>query len=210
MERHTQGIRFMESDVLTAGASVTTFKTPFATFGVGICYDLRFPQLATLMADHHGCDMLLYPGAFNTVTGPKHWELLQRARYAASRGDALLCSSCTHLTLHVFVLARSWSTTPSPHLFSQQGGGQPVLGGHCFASTRRGSLIPGVGTLYSRLSLGRGQGDLRREAGSDCWRGRSRGERKVQDERAAEGAEEDRHLHLCREGLTTLYDILVV
>lgn len=27
-----------------------------------------------------GCDMLLYPAAFNMTTGPLHWELLQRAR----------------------------------------------------------------------------------------------------------------------------------
>jgi len=27
-----------------------------------------------------GADMILYPGAFNLVTGPMHWELLLRAR----------------------------------------------------------------------------------------------------------------------------------
>ena len=27
-----------------------------------------------------GCDLLVYPGAFNTTTGPLHWELMQRAR----------------------------------------------------------------------------------------------------------------------------------
>lgn len=27
-----------------------------------------------------GCDMLLYPAAFNLTTGPLHWELLQRSR----------------------------------------------------------------------------------------------------------------------------------
>lgn len=27
-----------------------------------------------------GCSILLYPGAFNTTTGPAHWELLQRSR----------------------------------------------------------------------------------------------------------------------------------
>lgn len=27
-----------------------------------------------------GCDMLLYPAAFNMTTGPLHWELLQRGR----------------------------------------------------------------------------------------------------------------------------------
>ena len=26
-----------------------------------------------------GCKLLLYPGAFNTTTGPMHWELLIRA-----------------------------------------------------------------------------------------------------------------------------------
>lgn len=25
---------------------------------------------------------MIYPGAFNTTTGPLHWDLLQRARYA--------------------------------------------------------------------------------------------------------------------------------
>ena len=28
-----------------------------------------------------GCHVLIYPGAFNTTTGPLHWELLQRARF---------------------------------------------------------------------------------------------------------------------------------
>lgn len=29
---------------------------------------------------NEGCDMLIYPAAFNMTTGPLHWELLQRAR----------------------------------------------------------------------------------------------------------------------------------
>lgn len=27
-----------------------------------------------------GCQLLVYPGAFNMTTGPAHWELLQRGR----------------------------------------------------------------------------------------------------------------------------------
>jgi omega-amidase len=27
-----------------------------------------------------GCSVLIYPGAFNMTTGPKHWELLARGR----------------------------------------------------------------------------------------------------------------------------------
>lgn len=27
-----------------------------------------------------GCDMLVYPAAFNMTTGPLHWDILQRGR----------------------------------------------------------------------------------------------------------------------------------
>ena len=47
--------------------------------GLGICYDVRFPELALLYAKQ-GCKMLCYPGAFNMTTGPAHWELLLRSR----------------------------------------------------------------------------------------------------------------------------------
>ena len=73
-------ITFKESDTLSAGDSVTTFEMePFGRVGVGICYDIRFPEQAMLMRSR-GCSLLVYPGAFNMTTGPAHWELLQRAR----------------------------------------------------------------------------------------------------------------------------------
>lgn len=75
------GIRFKESDTLTGGSTVSTFDAgePFGQIGVGICYDIRFPELAMCMIKR-GCRMLIYPGAFNLTTGPSHWELLQRGR----------------------------------------------------------------------------------------------------------------------------------
>ena len=46
------GITFRESDALCAGDEVTTFDIPGinVTAGVGICYDIRFPELSALMA----------------------------------------------------------------------------------------------------------------------------------------------------------------
>ncbi|CAH0587886.1 unnamed protein product [Chrysodeixis includens] len=73
------GIRFKESEVLTAGDEITTFCFKGIKIGLGICYDVRFFEMAQLMAKE-GCSMLLYPGAFNLTTGPMHWELLARAR----------------------------------------------------------------------------------------------------------------------------------
>ncbi|XP_004925045.1 omega-amidase NIT2 isoform X1 [Bombyx mori] len=72
-------ITFKESEVLSAGDKITSFDFLGSKIGIGICYDLRFPEMAHLMAKE-GCSLLIYPGAFNMTTGPRHWELLGRAR----------------------------------------------------------------------------------------------------------------------------------
>jgi predicted amidohydrolase len=72
---------FRESETLSAGQNYTVVETQFGLkIGVGICYDIRFPEYAMVCAQHYDVRLLAYPGAFNTVTGPLHWELLQRAR----------------------------------------------------------------------------------------------------------------------------------
>ncbi|XP_055524472.1 omega-amidase NIT2 [Wyeomyia smithii] len=73
------GITFRESDVLTGGDQLAVIPVDGAKIGIGICYDIRFDELARLYRNQ-GCDMLIYPGAFNMKTGPLHWELLARAR----------------------------------------------------------------------------------------------------------------------------------
>lgn len=72
-------MKFTESDTLSPGNSFTVIDTEFCKIGVAICYDIRFPELAMKYAQA-GAKFLIYPGAFNMVTGPAHWELLQRAR----------------------------------------------------------------------------------------------------------------------------------
>ncbi len=73
------GQRFKESETLTPGGDVTVFDTEFGRIGLGICYDIRFPELSRLMADE-GARVILFPAAFNMTTGPAHWELTFRAR----------------------------------------------------------------------------------------------------------------------------------
>ncbi|CAH1992902.1 unnamed protein product [Acanthoscelides obtectus] len=70
---------FKESDVLHPGNELVTFDFEGIKVGLGICYDLRFEELAKLYRIM-GCHLLIYPGAFNMTTGPIHWELLQRSR----------------------------------------------------------------------------------------------------------------------------------
>ena len=70
-----------ESDRMTAGdALCRSIATPFCSIGLGICYDLRFPEVARELA-LDGCDLLLFPAAWHD--GPNkslHWETLLRAR----------------------------------------------------------------------------------------------------------------------------------
>jgi len=73
------GISFQESKTLSRGMEITVVKTALCTFGLAICYDIRFPELARLMA-LEGAEMIILPGAFNMTTGPAHWELLLRSR----------------------------------------------------------------------------------------------------------------------------------
>ena len=42
------GIYFKESDTLTPGNEFTVCETDFGKIGIGICYDVRFPQLAQI------------------------------------------------------------------------------------------------------------------------------------------------------------------
>lgn len=72
-------ITFKESEILKAGNNLFTFDVNNIKIGVGICYDIRFPEQAILYRKK-GCEFLVYPAAFNTTTGPLHWELLQKAR----------------------------------------------------------------------------------------------------------------------------------
>lgn len=72
-------LTFKESEVLSPGDDLTTFEVKQWKIGIGICYDIRFEEMARLYRNK-GCHMLIYPAAFNMTTGPKHWSLLQRAR----------------------------------------------------------------------------------------------------------------------------------
>jgi len=42
------GICFKESDSLTSGDSLNTFQLDKFKIGLGICYDIRFPEMAAL------------------------------------------------------------------------------------------------------------------------------------------------------------------
>jgi predicted amidohydrolase len=85
-------IKFIESEVLSPGNKVTIVDLPeYGKVGIAICYDVRFPELAAIAA-RKGAFALIYPGAFNTTTGPLHWRLLAQGRAVDNQVYVALCS----------------------------------------------------------------------------------------------------------------------
>jgi nitrilase len=66
-----------ESSYFQHGKDIVTFNYGKFSFGLAICYDLRFPELFREMT---GVDAIIIPAAFTYYTGQFHWEVLLRAR----------------------------------------------------------------------------------------------------------------------------------
>lgn len=73
-------VRLIESESYVAGSKLPEpVQTPIGKIGLGICYDLRFGEMA-IAYSKAGADILTYPSSFTVPTGIHHWEPLIRAR----------------------------------------------------------------------------------------------------------------------------------
>jgi predicted amidohydrolase len=73
------GERWRESATYAGGECAVLAATPWATLGLTICYDIRFPGLYRALAEA-GAEVLTAPACFTRQTGEAHWHVLQRAR----------------------------------------------------------------------------------------------------------------------------------
>jgi len=73
--------RYQESETIEAGETPGMLNISIDgqewTFGLSICYDLRFPELYRALGQ---VDCHIIPAAFTYTTGKDHWEILLRAR----------------------------------------------------------------------------------------------------------------------------------
>ena len=112
-------ISFHESDVLSPGNKVTLIDLPdYGKIGIAICYDIRFPELATIAA-RKGCFLLLYPGAFNLTTGALHWELQARARAMDNQVYVGLCSPARDMEAQYHAWGHSMVVDPNAQIMSE-------------------------------------------------------------------------------------------
>ncbi|KAI8867886.1 nitrilase 2 [Ramicandelaber brevisporus] len=112
-------IRFKESEVLSSGNKLTHFETPWGKFGLGICYDVRFPELAMIAARQEGCKGMIYPGAFNMTTGPLHWQLLARARALDNQFFVAMCSPARDTTASYVAYGHSTVIDPMGQVIAE-------------------------------------------------------------------------------------------
>ena len=83
---------FRESDTVLPGpGTALTFELEGTRFGVMTCYDVRFPELARVLATR-GAEAIVLPAAW--VAGPlkeDHWDVLVRARAIENTVYLLAC-----------------------------------------------------------------------------------------------------------------------
>lgn len=122
------GITFKESITLTGGDKATTIELPeFGNIGEGICYDIRFPELATVAAREKNAFAMVYPGAFNTVTGPLHWHLLARSRAIDNQIFVVLVSPSRNLNLGYHAYGHSLIVDPNGNIIAEAGEDEEII-----------------------------------------------------------------------------------
>ncbi|KAI1203356.1 carbon-nitrogen hydrolase [Nemania serpens] len=135
------GITFRESEVLTGGDRLTLVDLPgYGRVAVAICYDVRFPELA-MIAARRGAFALVYPGAFNLVTGPLHWRLLAQGRALDNQCYVALCSPARDMGATYHAWGHSLVVDPMARVVVEAGEGEDIvfweLDGAKIAETRR-------------------------------------------------------------------------
>ncbi|MFH1395854.1 MAG: nitrilase-related carbon-nitrogen hydrolase [archaeon] len=76
---NSNGVVMTESDTTIPGSSLGIFTLDNVKIGVGICYDLRYPEyFRALMKE--GVEVIFLPSNFMELTGAIAWEYLTAAR----------------------------------------------------------------------------------------------------------------------------------
>ncbi|KAK3220367.1 hypothetical protein Dsin_014337 [Dipteronia sinensis] len=152
-------ISFKESDTFSAGDEPTIVETEMGRIGVGICHDIRFPELA-LLYRAKGAHIICYPGAFSMSTGELFWELVQRARAADNQIFVATCSPSRDSTGFYKIWGHSSLVAP---VFEQ------VLSGEMIATSGCEETVVVAEIDYSAIELQRHNIPLERQRRRDVY-----------------------------------------
>ncbi|KAL9585060.1 MAG: hypothetical protein Q9212_001750 [Teloschistes hypoglaucus] len=120
-------ITFKESEILSPGNKVSLVDLPeYGRIALAICYDIRFPELATIAARKHSF-LLLYPGAFNLTTGALHWSLQARARAMDNQVYVGLCSPARDMQASYNAWGHSMVVDPNAAVLCEAGESEEIV-----------------------------------------------------------------------------------
>jgi predicted amidohydrolase len=123
---YPNGKHFDEGDRITAGDTPVIVDTPFGKIGLMICFDIRFPALAKYY-QQHGVNCIIVPAAFNTFTGPRHWDVTFRARAIDNQLFMLGCSPAADSFGNYEIHGHSLMVNPMGVITHQSGEVEDIL-----------------------------------------------------------------------------------
>ena len=121
---HRFGFDEGEAALMGAGEEVVTVPTPFGTFGLATCYDLRFPELFRLLTDA-GMEHLVVCSAW-PERRIEHWRILNRARAVESQ-VFVFAANCAGTHAGATMGGRSVIVDPWGAVLAEAGTGEEVL-----------------------------------------------------------------------------------
>jgi len=120
------GPRVMESSTLGYGEGLTLIDTEWCRLGVIICFDVRFPELIRLLA-LEGAQLVVIPAAFNTTTGPAHWEMTMRARAVDNQLYVAAASPARDPEAGYVIYGHSMIVEPWGDIMAEAGEGEEII-----------------------------------------------------------------------------------
>ncbi|XP_061185628.1 omega-amidase NIT2-like [Saccostrea echinata] len=116
-----------ESEWFEHGNNPATFKTDICKVGVGICIDVRFPEISRYYTEQD-CKLHVYLGAFSAArTGPAHWDVLLRARAIDNQVYIAACSPAADKSHHYEAWGHSAVVDPWGKIISRAEGEESII-----------------------------------------------------------------------------------
>lgn len=120
------GPKVKESSTIGYGEKLAVFDTGMCRVGVVICFDVRFPELIRLLA-LDGVQLVVVPAAFNTTSGPAHWEMTMRARAVDNQVYLAAASPARDPEAGYVVYGHSMIVEPWGEILAEAGEGEEII-----------------------------------------------------------------------------------
>jgi omega-amidase len=119
-------LKVRESAVFCKGNNIKVADCELGKIGILICYDIRFPEMARLLSAQ-GAEIILVPAAFNTVTGPAHWEITFRSRAVENQCFVAAASPARNKKSQYQAYGHSLVVDPWGRVLAEAGSGEEIV-----------------------------------------------------------------------------------